>query len=172
MSFGTGHHATTCLMAEAMATIPFLGKSVIDFGTGTGILAILAEKLGAASILAIDNDQWSINNCRDNIAENNCRPGVISLQLANTFPVNSRFQIILANINLNIILANLEQMLFSAGDNGIILLSGLLEADETIIKDNLPPQLVCTIHTYKKNGWILIKILTHSKTNGKPVSAV
>src|SRR6185312_6215151 len=65
MSFGTGHHATTFLMIELMQSIDFKNKKVLDFGTGTGILAILAEKLGAASVLAVDYDEWSINNAAE-----------------------------------------------------------------------------------------------------------
>src|SRR5688572_24493419 len=72
MSFGTGHHATTHMMIRQMRKIGFTSKTVIDFGTGTGILAILAEKLGAASIIAIDNDDWSIQNAGENLANNNC----------------------------------------------------------------------------------------------------
>src|SRR6476469_994138 len=72
MSFGTGHHATTHLMLTAMQNIDFSNKTVIDFGTGTGILAIMAEKLGAASIQAIDIDEWSIENTKENLERNGC----------------------------------------------------------------------------------------------------
>ncbi|HEV8081437.1 MAG TPA: 50S ribosomal protein L11 methyltransferase [Chitinophagaceae bacterium] len=72
MSFGTGHHATTFLMLQQMQYIDFSNKKVLDFGTGTGILAILAKKLGAKKIVAIDNDEWSINNARENFVANNC----------------------------------------------------------------------------------------------------
>src|SRR5689334_11761207 len=68
MSFGTGHHATTSMMVRMMSQIDFHQKKVLDFGTGTGILAILAEKLGASEVVAIDNDDWSIENARENIA--------------------------------------------------------------------------------------------------------
>jgi ribosomal protein L11 methyltransferase len=66
MSFGTGHHATTYLMIEAMCSLDFKDKNVIDFGTGTGVLAILAEKMGAKKIIAIDNDDWSVENTLEN----------------------------------------------------------------------------------------------------------
>ena len=69
MSFGTGHHATTYMMVEAMESIDFIGKTVFDFGTGTGVLAILAEKMGARTVTAIDNDDWSIENARENITQ-------------------------------------------------------------------------------------------------------
>ncbi len=67
MSFGTGHHATTYMMMQQMREIDFTDKTVFDFGTGTGVLAILAEKLGAKNVLAIDNDSWSIENAAENI---------------------------------------------------------------------------------------------------------
>ena len=73
MSFGTGHHATTFLMVQQMGKDNFKNKTVLDFGTGTGILAILAEKLGAAAVTAIDNDEWSINNALENIEANHCK---------------------------------------------------------------------------------------------------
>ncbi|MFI5196733.1 MAG: 50S ribosomal protein L11 methyltransferase, partial [Chitinophagales bacterium] len=73
MSFGTGHHATTQQMIMLMKDIPFAGCSVLDFGTGTGVLAILAEMLGAKQVLAIDNDEWSVENARENIERNYCK---------------------------------------------------------------------------------------------------
>lgn len=73
MSFGTGHHATTFTVIELMESMDFKGKLVYDFGTGTGILAILAEKLGASSILAVDNDDWCIENSIENVQNNGCQ---------------------------------------------------------------------------------------------------
>src|SRR6187399_2793810 len=72
MSFGTGHHATTYMMIEQMEGLDLMNKAVVDFGTGTGVLAILAEKMGASTIDAIDNDDWSIENAAENIAANGC----------------------------------------------------------------------------------------------------
>jgi ribosomal protein L11 methyltransferase len=67
MSFGTGHHATTSMMIKMMSEMDFTGKKVLDFGTGTGILAIIAERLGASKIIAIDNDDQSITNAKENL---------------------------------------------------------------------------------------------------------
>ena len=106
MSFGTGHHATTYMMLEQMREADFKDKIVFDFGTGTGVLAILAEKSGAKKIIAIDNDEWSIENASENIKRNNCT--AIDLKLSNTANTESMFDIILANINKNVILENLE----------------------------------------------------------------
>jgi len=129
MSFGTGHHPTTALMMEAMSRIGFKEKSVLDFGTGTGILSILAEKLGAGSVLAVDLDDWSIENARENTHENHCRN--IQIEKIDRIPLTRTFDIILANINKTVILANLDLMGQQLGIGGVLLLSGLLEPDAT-----------------------------------------
>jgi ribosomal protein L11 methyltransferase len=105
MSFGTGHHATTHMMVKAMEGLDFSNKTVFDFGTGTGVLAILAEKAGAKAITAIDNDEWSINNAIENFNSNSCH----KILLSNNKEITGEgvFDIILANINRNIILQNL-----------------------------------------------------------------
>ena len=131
MSFGTGHHATTHLMIEKMLGIDLFGKSVLDFGTGTGILAILAEKMGASSIAAIDNDDWSIANAAENLERNNCIK--VKLEKADSIISSKHYDIILANINKNIILDNLSSLIKSLTPTGTILLSGLLAEDEADI---------------------------------------
>lgn len=127
MSFGTGHHATTYMMIELMKEIDFTGKSVLDFGTGTGILAILAEKSGAASVTAIDNDDWSIENAAENFKRNDCTK--IDLLKSSDPASIKEFDIILANINKNVILENVLVLVKQLKNSGILQLSGLLEAD-------------------------------------------
>jgi ribosomal protein L11 methyltransferase len=95
MSFGTGHHATTYLMLQQMENIDFSNKTVLDFGTGTGILAILAKKLGAGKVLAIDYDEWSINNAKENFTANNCTD-IVLVQEDNLDGLET-FDVILAN---------------------------------------------------------------------------
>ncbi len=158
MSFGTGHHATTALMVAAMGSLDIKGKSVIDFGTGTGILAILAQKLGAASILAIDNDEWSMANARENIIENKGGDGSIDLIRRNQFPSGNKFDIILANINLNVILENLPTLLSSCKPGGILLLSGLLVSDEPKILSRIPGGYFEKTEVQTLDGWILIRL--------------
>ena len=131
MSFGTGHHATTTLMIQQMRDINFTNKTVLDFGTGTGILAILAKKLGAATVLAIDNDEWSIENCRENTERNGCRD--IQIEQRNDAGVKRSFDIILANINRNVIVDNLSFLSANLNAGGCLLLSGLLADDEEMI---------------------------------------
>ena len=96
------------MMIQLMNTISMEGKSLLDFGTGTGVLAILASKSGASPIIAIDNDDWSIANARENILQNNC-PSVI-LKKSSTARLNLVFDIILANINKNVILDNIATL--------------------------------------------------------------
>lgn len=154
MSFGTGHHATTYLMAEQMSKIDFKNKRVIDFGTGTAVLAILAEKLGAAKILAIDNDDWSINNALENIAANNCTG--ISLVMAETIVAAEKAAIILANINLNIIVANLIAIKAAAEPGATILFSGIMQHDEPVIIAALMAESIQIEEILYKNGWLAI----------------
>ena len=131
MSFGTGHHATTFMMIQQMRKINFINKTVFDFGTGTGILSILADKLGAATVTAIDNDAWSIANAEENILNNKCEK--IILHLSGTPEFAKQFDVILANINKNIILEYLGTLVSLVKENGVILLSGLLAEDEADI---------------------------------------
>lgn len=156
MSFGTGHHATTYMMIEQMRKIDFKNKSVFDFGTGTGVLAILAEKLGAEKIFATDNDEWSITNAAENIERNNCNK--IELRLSSEVPFEKHFDIILANINKNIILANLHLLKQQLNQAGILVLSGLLKEDE---KDILKAALHSgfkLINTLERNNWLSIRL--------------
>lgn len=132
MSFGTGHHATTQLMLLQMRGMDLSGKTILDFGTGTGILAIMAEKLGAAGVLALDNDAWSVENAIENAERNLCKK--ISVKLASQ-PVDGaeKSDIILANINRHILLEHMQALHGILNDKGVILMSGLLKEDETII---------------------------------------
>jgi ribosomal protein L11 methyltransferase len=131
MSFGTGHHATTHMMMQQMRGLDFRGKKVFDFGTGTGILAILAEKLGAAEIDAIDNDEWSVENAAENISNNACTK--IQLALNDNPVLLPQYDIILANINKNVILAFFDMLKTGLKPNGQLLVSGLLAEDENDI---------------------------------------
>ena len=130
MSFGTGHHATTYMMMAQMRSIDFTNKMVFDFGTGTGILAILAEKLGAKSITAIDVDDWSIENAKENFERNDCLR--IAVSLSSQLP-NEQYDVVLANINRNVLLAYMNGLARIVAKDGIVLLSGLLTADEADI---------------------------------------
>lgn len=131
MSFGTGHHATTYMMMKNMEAIDFRGKTVLDFGTGTGVLAILAEKLGATNVYAIDNDEWSINNGKENIDNNHCHH--ILIEQKDNLNGIGVYDIILANINRNVLLDNMESIATSVKANGIVLISGFYEEDIPVL---------------------------------------
>jgi ribosomal protein L11 methyltransferase len=132
MSFGTGHHSTTSMMIRMMRKIDFEGKSVLDFGTGTGILAILASKLKAGEITAVDNDEWSIANARENLDEN--RIANVRLLLANDLKGLLAYDIILANINLNVLTGSVEQILSVSKKGCSLLMSGFYETDVPAIQ--------------------------------------
>lgn len=131
MSFGTGHHATTFMMIQQMQQIDFSGKRVLDFGTGTGVLAILAYKLGASEVIAIDNDRYSIENAMENFEKNDAHD--IQLLLADTVSTEGIFNIILANITRNVIQENFLLFNKHLVSEGMLLLSGLLTEDEDAI---------------------------------------
>jgi ribosomal protein L11 methyltransferase len=155
MSFGTGHHATTYMMLEAMQHLDFQRKHVLDFGTGTGVLAILAEKLGAASILAIDNDDWSIENARENISENTCFS--ISAEKMDKIPTDRSFDIILANINKHVLLGEMRAIGQQLTIGGVILLSGLLENDFEEIENEAQTNNLSISEQMTKGSWICLK---------------
>jgi ribosomal protein L11 methyltransferase len=156
MSFGTGHHATTHLMVQNMSEIDLEGKRVIDFGTGTGLLAILASKMGASEVLAIDCDDWSINNAKENFLLNSV--GNVSLVKDDRFPKNHDADIILANINRNILLDNLAEMSRSVSKGGILLMSGIMPEDESIIISNISSEDIGNASVKRRESWSLIRI--------------
>jgi len=133
MSFGTGHHQTTRLMCSFLLEEQVSGKKVLDMGTGTGILAILAEQLGASSILAVDIEDWSVENTIENAERNACikiegRCGDMDCISEN------EFDIILANINRNILLRHLPSYAEKLAPNGILFLSGFFVSDSEDLK--------------------------------------
>ena len=144
MSFGTGHHATTFTVIELMESMDFKGKTVYDFGTGTGILAILAEKLGAASVLAVDNDDWCIENSIENVQNNGCQ--LVRIEKVETAYQKENFEIIIANVNRHIIEANMLELTQIAGPASTLVLSGLLIDDQADM-----------IQLATNNGWNFLK---------------
>ena len=156
MSFGTGHHATTYMMIELMQGIDFTNSSVLDFGTGTGILAILAEKSGAEKVNAIDNDDWSIANAEENFKKNACEK--IVLKKAEDASSELKFDIILANINKNVILQNLNLLTDQLKQGGLLLLSGFLETDKNDILKGAKLLNLNMQKTLIRNNWIAIQL--------------
>jgi ribosomal protein L11 methyltransferase len=153
MSFGTGHHATTFMMIEQMEKINFENQTVLDFGTGTGILAILAEKLQSKFIKAMDIDKWSIENAKENIKINNCKN--IDLQLSAQLP-DQIFDIILANINRNVIQGYLSTLQSKLSKGGLILFSGILIEDENKIVQACQKTGLNIKENHIKDNWLCL----------------
>ncbi|MEM9990154.1 MAG: 50S ribosomal protein L11 methyltransferase [Bacteroidota bacterium] len=128
MSFGTGHHATTYLMMQQMRDLDFAGRRVFDYGCGTGVLAILASKLDAQSVDAIDIDQWAYENTVENIATNQVSNVHAKQGTLDTFSLKT-YDIILANITFNVIVNSLEELASTLPTGGWLLTSGYFVED-------------------------------------------
>ncbi len=154
MSFGTGHHATTYLMIQQMHHIDFVGKTVLDFGTGTGVLAILASKMGAKNVMAVDYDEWSIANTTENISQNECTN--ILVRQSDTIPSDATYDIILANINLNVIVSNIAFIVKASLKGSIIILSGFLKENEPELVEAVTNAGLKYVKTNQRNDWIVV----------------
>jgi len=155
MSFGTGHHATTAGVIELMLSENFENKSVLDFGSGTGVLAILAEKLKAKSVFAIDNEEWAYHNCIENVQCNNCQV-IKTVQGDTQYAFNEKFDVILANINRNVILSNIHKWKSLLSEKGILLVSGILLNDEKDVVAEAQKNSVSPKSIIRNNGWLAI----------------
>lgn len=147
MAFGTGHHATTYMMMKAMENINFSNARVLDYGCGTGILAILAEKLGATDIEAVDIEKEAFENTEENAVLNDCtsiHPFHGTLDVIQS----SNFGIVLANINRNVILDSIAPLYAKLSANGYLLASGLLIRDKELVINAFVEQA----YTFEK-GW-------------------
>jgi len=134
MSFGTAHHATTSLMAQLILEEEFAGKSVLDIGTGTGILAILASLKGAQKVIAIDNDEWAYSNALENCELNNIENIEIKYGDASAIP-NKHYDILMANINRNILLGDMHHYAKHLKQDARIYLSGFYQSDLEAIRN-------------------------------------
>jgi ribosomal protein L11 methyltransferase len=128
MSFGTAHHETTYLMLNLLLKEELVDLSVLDMGCGTGVLSILASMKGASRVVAIDNDQWAWQNAVENCERNGGRPIQVILGDATGIP-DETFDLILANINRNVLVADMQNYIDHLNSDGRLLLSGFYEED-------------------------------------------
>ena len=152
MSFGTGHHETTSLVMEHMLKMDFIGKTVLDMGCGTGILAILASKMGASDITAIDFDEWAYNNSLENFERNQCQQIKAIMGMAEAIPLKQN-DIILANINKNVLLNDIKEYSKVLKSNGLLILSGFYQDDVNDIELEANKNLLFLQDKKMKNNW-------------------
>lgn len=160
MAFGTGHHATTSLIIEQLLDIDLTGKSLIDMGTGTGILAILAAMRGASPVTGIEIDPAAEINAEENVVTNGHPEIKILLGDASLLPECHQADIFIANINRNIITGDIDRYAKALNPGGIMLLSGFYEKDIPVIMNHAAPLgLKETGHTVKGDNWACLKLV-------------
>jgi ribosomal protein L11 methyltransferase len=158
MSFGTGHHETTFLMTQALFELELAGKSVLDAGTGTGILALVATKLGAKGVKGFDIDPWSIENSNENAGLNQCED-IIFVEGTIANESMKKYDVLLANINRNILLSEMHEYAKRIVDGGLLLLSGFYVEDVPIILESaIGNGLIFKAQT-EKNQWTCLKLI-------------
>lgn len=158
MSFGTGHHETTHMMIQYVLKNEFEGKSVLDMGCGTGVLAILAEMRGATHLDAIDIDNWCYINSLENVERNNCSHINVFEGDANML-ANRSYDVIIANINRNILLNDIKTYVASLNENGTLLLSGFYREDIPSIEAECNKHMLKLVETLEKNHWVALKFI-------------
>ncbi len=158
MAFGTGHHETTYMMIKMMQGLPFAGAKVLDYGCGTGILAILASKMGASIIDAVDIELEAYQNTLENTQINNV-DNIQAIHGTLDNVLDSGYDIILANINRNVILDSLPALHQKLKRNGILLISGILQADVPILLTFMQDYRFTLDGKLEKGDWACLKLL-------------
>jgi len=153
MSFGTGHHETTILMVSSLLKLEVAGKSLLDMGCGTGILAILAAMKGALSITAIDIDEWAFKNTQENIVLNGFE-GIHVEQGGAELLSGRQYDIILVNINRNILLADMNRYADCLDHGKLLLMSGFYDTDRLTIDDEAKKLGLELIRFEENNKWV------------------
>ena len=159
MAFGTGHHETTSSIISELLEADLQGKSVLDMGCGTSILAILASMRGADPITAIDIDDWCVNNSRDNIALNGIDNITVEWGDANLLKGREPFDVIIANINRNILLADMAQYAACMHSGSELYMSGFYVQDIPVIQEKAESLGMEFIHHREKNNWAAVKFI-------------
>ncbi len=156
MSFGTGHHDTTWLVCKNMLDFDFKNKPVFDMGTGTGVLAILAKKLGASKVIGNDIDEWSVENARENCHNNACSDIEIILGDGNLFSNNSSYDFVLANINKNVLKKYIPKIVQILKPEGFLFLSGFFKTDTDELIALCTANYLTPFKQEVKNEWTVL----------------
>ena len=155
MSFGTGHHHTTRLMIEQMLGLDFINAKVLDMGCGTGILAILASMLGAKEVIAIDIEERACENARENIQRNK-RQNIRVLKGSEDMIPDLRFDIVLANINRNTLLDQMDDYARAGYPGSTLIISGILADDRDIIKEKAERSRFNFLREKSLEKWVMM----------------
>lgn len=158
MSFGTGHHATTQLMVEMLLASDIEGKRILDMGSGTGVLAIVAAKLGAESVLAVEIDDMAEESVRENIELNGVADRVVSVCGDVSAIEGKEFDIVLANINRNVLLADMEAYAATLSKGGELVMSGFLEEDIPLLLKKAKSLKMKKISEFSHDEWRAIRV--------------
>lgn len=173
MAFGTGHHATTRMMVRAMLGLSELsgnsgpdiaGSAICDLGCGTAVLAILAERMGASSVLAIDNDQQAVDNAMHNIEANSCKVIAVEKGDANSL-MGKHFAVILANIERNTLLSAMPLLAAALEPGGALFLSGFVVADRPLLAASAREHHLTTAEEFEEGEWSLLGCRKPFETN-------
>ena len=156
MSFGTGHHETTHMMVQQLLDLDVASKKVLDMGCGTGILAIFAEMKGAKPIDAIDIDNWCYQNSLENVERNNCKDISVYEGDASLLK-DKKYDVIIANINRNILLNDMNTYASCLDENGVILLSGFYKEDIPVIDTEVSKYGLKLDKQIERNNWVALK---------------
>ena len=156
MSFGTGHHETTHMMIQHLLETDVAGKKTLDMGCGTAILAILAEMKGAQPIDAIDIDNWCYLNSIENAERNNCSHITVYEGDA-ALLAGKNYDVIIANINRNILLDDMQQYVDCLNPGGTLFLSGFYEEDIPVIDASCTEKGLTYVKKHQKNNWVALK---------------
>ena len=158
MSFGTGHHATTWLVSRAVLDLGVAGRRGLDMGSGTGVLSIVAAKCGAAHVDAVDIDDWADENCRENVAANGVADRVEPMLGDVGRIAGRRYDFILANINRNVLVADMPAYAAALVPGGDLVMSGFLEADTAAVTQAAAEQGMETVAAETREGWMMIRV--------------
>ncbi|AUS06099.1 50S ribosomal protein L11 methyltransferase [Pseudotamlana carrageenivorans] len=158
MSFGTGHHETTHMMIQHILKNDFSGKSVLDMGCGTGVLAILAEMKGAQPIDAVDYDNWCYLNSLENVERNNCQHITVIEGDASVLE-GKNYDVIIANINRNILLQDMKTYVSCLNENGTLFLSGFYNDDIPVIQEACEALQLKFQEKLERNNWVALKFI-------------
>lgn len=161
LAFGTGNHETTRMVVASLLESSMEGKSMLDCGCGTGILAIIALKAGATKAVGYDIDEWSVENSRHNAEENGVMDhfAVLKGDASIINELKEKFDVVTANINRNILLADLPMFCSAMNDKARLIVSGFYEEDAIVIKQHAEALGLTLANARHENGWVCLEFI-------------